>query len=237
MDSDDEHIRKEAEEFARREKKQIAEKLTSLKTFPADAAPVSVFMAGSPGAGKTEFSKNVLDILESDGKRTVRIDPDELRQHFQGYNGNNSYLFQSAVSILADKLFDTVIARNQNFIFDSTLSHLDKAIYNIGRSLKHQRIVEVFFIYQRPDLAWLFTKKRQLEEGRYMPKDAFIDHYLNSQFVVNSLKEQFAKQIRLNIVIKDIDNSDLTYKENVSKVDPYLPKKYTKEELEDVIIE
>lgn len=44
--------------------------------YPDDSHPISVFMAGSPGAGKTEFSKNLIKEI---GHGVIRIDPDEVR--------------------------------------------------------------------------------------------------------------------------------------------------------------
>ena len=46
--------RDDAEKFARENKKRIAKALTDKSIFPRESDPVSVFMAGAPGAGKTE---------------------------------------------------------------------------------------------------------------------------------------------------------------------------------------
>ena len=47
-------IKENAEEYARLNKNQIAKDITS--KYESELNPVSVFMAGSPGAGKTESS-------------------------------------------------------------------------------------------------------------------------------------------------------------------------------------
>ena len=49
-------IEEEALDFARKNKKSIAQRLTDPSRYPPEEEPVSVFMAGSPGAGKTETS-------------------------------------------------------------------------------------------------------------------------------------------------------------------------------------
>ena len=54
-------IQQAALDFARKNKKAIAKRLTEKSIFVPEKKPVSVFMAGSPGAGKTEASKNLLD--------------------------------------------------------------------------------------------------------------------------------------------------------------------------------
>lgn len=61
-------------------------------------------MAGSPGAGKTEASIELLAAAELKGSKALRIDPDELRHEFPSYTGDNSWLFQPAVSVLVDKI-------------------------------------------------------------------------------------------------------------------------------------
>lgn len=63
-------------------------------------------MAGSPGAGKTEASKALLEEFVEKGRKVLRIDPDDLRSEFEHYSGNNSWLFQPAVSILVEKIHD-----------------------------------------------------------------------------------------------------------------------------------
>ena len=94
-------ILEQSTEFARRNKKSIARRLTDRSTYPPESHPVSVFMAGSPGAGKTEASKA---LIQDFGNDILRIDPDDLRQEFEGYSGDNSWLFQASISILVEKI-------------------------------------------------------------------------------------------------------------------------------------
>lgn len=61
-----EEIRVQAIEFAKRNKIRIVKELTDTEKYAPDAVPISAFMAGSPGAGKTEFSKSLIKILEED---------------------------------------------------------------------------------------------------------------------------------------------------------------------------
>ena len=44
-------------EFARHNKNIIAKELTDQKTYPPEESPFSIFMAGSPGAGRRNFRK------------------------------------------------------------------------------------------------------------------------------------------------------------------------------------
>ena len=143
-------LKQQAEEFARTHKKRLAKELTDISKFSPDATPVSVFMAGSLGAGKTEFSKRLIDSLEENKKhRVIRIDGDELRRLFPGYTGTNSYIFQSAVSIIVDKIHDMALENKQTFLLDGTLSKYDKAAENITRSLSKNRPVLIFYVYKK----------------------------------------------------------------------------------------
>jgi UDP-N-acetylglucosamine kinase len=101
MHMTDKEIIEAAIKHARANKKAIAKKLTNTQNFPPEEQPVSVFMAGSPGAGKTEDSKNLLESLNA--SNVIRLDADELRNYFDLYDGKNSHLFQGAVSILVEK--------------------------------------------------------------------------------------------------------------------------------------
>ena len=63
MNEEENKIIQSAIIFAKKERKDIANKLTNTTIFVPDTIPISVFMAGSPGAGKTEFSKNFLSLI------------------------------------------------------------------------------------------------------------------------------------------------------------------------------
>ena len=220
----EQRIKDEAIEYARRQKKAIARKLTDKNQFPPDAEPVSIFMAGSPGAGKTEASKALIRQFRDP---PVRIDPDELRSEFQDYNGRNSWLFQPAAAILVERIHDHALKNGQNFILDGTLSSLDKARSNIERSLKRDRCVQILYVYQEPALAWRFVCAREAEEGRRIEPDTFVAQYFAARSVVNQLKMEFGQSISVDLILKNHDNSDRVYKDNIDKVDHHLPEKYT----------
>lgn len=122
-------------------KKAIAHRLTDTSLYLPENDPVSVFMAGSPGAGKTESSKELIE--QFPGNPILCIDADELRDEFDLYNGSNSHLFQSAVSILVEYIHDRALKQSQSFILDGTLHNEEKARDNIARSLKRGRLIQV----------------------------------------------------------------------------------------------
>ena len=228
-------IQNRAKEFARSNKKIIARELADTKVFLPDDFPVSVFMAGSPGAGKTESSRNLIKRLTKDEHAVLRIDSDELRSKFPEYNGTNSHLFMAATSIVADKIQDCALDNGQSFIFDGTLSNLERARDNIKRSLGKERFVQILYVYQEPIQAWLFVKAREVKDGRSIPSEAFITQYFKARENVNLLKSEFGKNIKVDLVIKNIDGTDFSYRENIDIIDNYIPEKYTKEDLENMI--
>ena len=235
MSSDE--IKTQAIDFAKKHKSKIAGELTDTSRILPDEHPISVFMAGSPGAGKTEFSKELIGILEKDGQRKVlRIDGDDLRQRMPGYVGNNSDLFQGAISIVVEKIHDSVLEKDQSFILDGTFAKYDKASHNIRRSLNKHRSVFIFYIYQTPSTAWRFTQAREQLEGRNIPKSAFIEQFCGAKKTIEKLHHEFTDRIVIFLVKKDFSTS--ATKEMVKIVDPntsidlYVGEHYTKEELE-----
>ena len=215
--------------FARANKKAIAKRLTDKATHPLEEEPVSVFMAGSPGAGKTEASLELLNFFSD--SPPLRIDPDELRCEFPGYTGGNAWLFQAAVSILVEKIIDLALDNRQSFLLDGTLANLEKARDNIRRSLKKGRYVQILYVYQDPLLAWQFVQAREEAEGRRILPENFVDQYFSARDVVNALKLEFGKEVHVDQLLKHIDNSSRLYKAGIDKIDYHIPENYSRPEL------
>ena len=228
-------IQQAAFDFARKNKKAIAKRLTEKSIFVPEKKPVSVFMAGSPGAGKTEASKNLLDGFSEDGTRILRIDPDELRHEFEGYAGENSWLFQKAVSVLVEKIHDFALKQKQSFLLDGTLSNYDIAERNITRSLNKERPVQILFVYQEPNLAWEFVQAREIEEARRIEPEHFIAQYFAARDVVNRLKVKFERDIQVDLLLKNNDNSQRAYKANIDNIDNHVPEKYKRADIEHML--
>lgn len=93
----------------KRNKNAIARRLTDTKLYLPEENTVSVFMAGSPDAGKTESSKELIDQFPG---TTLRIDADELRTKFGNYDGHKSHLFQRAVSVLVERIHDLALKQS-----------------------------------------------------------------------------------------------------------------------------
>ena len=215
--------------FARSNKKSIAKRLTDKSIYLPEEAPVSVYMAGSPGAGKTEASIALVNLFAD--SKILRIDPDELRGEFAAYTGGNSWLFQRGVSILVEKIVDLAMEQRQSFLLDGTFSNIEVARRNVERSLRKGRFVQILYVYQDPMLAWGFVKAREAAEGRKIRKEHFIEQYFAARDVVNALKLEYGSDIHVDLLLKHIDNSGRLYKAGVEKIDYNIPERHSRADL------
>jgi len=231
-------IKESAILFARKNKLKIGRLITDKNIYLASKMPISIFMAGSPGAGKTEYSKNLLKIFEEKQPKTIRIDGDELRTHFPEYKGKNSKLFQGGISILIDKAHDLALKNNQNFILDGTFWKQSKAIENVNRSLTKNRLVCIFYIYQPPQVAWNFTKKREMLEGRNIPKHAFIEQFIGSRKTVNYIRSKYREGVMIFFVEKNYEQNTIQKFTEIlpgETIDQYISNIYTKSALNKML--
>lgn len=230
---DEEDVATAALIYARKNKKKVAKRLTDPKRFPPDANPVSVFMAGSPGAGKTEASIELLEQL--DNTPTIRIDIDDLRKEFAAYDGSNASLFQGGASVLLEKMQDFALEQRQSFVLDGTLSNYRIAEANVRRSLRKGREVLILYVYQEPDLAWSFAQAREVEEGRHVDPADFVDQYFRAREVVNRLKAELGRKVRVDLLFKNLGRTKRFFRANVDRIDPHIPEKYTREDVERIV--
>ena len=193
---------------------------------------MSIFMAGSPGAGKTELSKWFLKVT---GIPAVRIDADEVRDFIPSYNGKNAMEVQRAAALGVEYIYDHALEKRKNLILDATFADFERSRKNVYRSMKKGRHVMIFYVHQEPEVAWEFTKAREVVEGRPVPRDIFIESYLNAPINVNMVKKEFGKKIELHVVTKSCENGQEGFKLNVASVDPHISKVYTKESLNKLL--
>ena len=193
----------------------------------ANTGKDAIFMAGSPGAGKTEVASGLSDRYSN----YVVIDADYFRAQFPEYNGKNSSIFQKASSWLVDQAFKYVLENNYSFILDATFTILS-AEKNIIRALKKDFQVTIFYVYQDPTVAWQFTKEREMHEGRYVPKSTFIHAFFKSRENIEKIKERHPS-VELHIIIKDYQNNISETHYAADNVNLVLPLQYTIQELEE----
>lgn len=54
--------------------------------------------------------------------------------------------------------------------------------------------------------------------------------------MVNTLKAEFGKSLKVDLLLKNNDNSNRTYKANIDIIDNHVPEKYTAARLEELLI-
>ncbi len=223
---------KNAERWVKDHRKLLIERFAREDEHPPNPEPVSIFMAGVPGAGKTEYSKRLNTKFNN---KAVRIDADEIRSKIEGYDGMISYIFQSACTRAVNNLFHHALNRNQDLILDATFAYAG-AMENVKDSLRNKRKVEIHYIYQDPERAWELTKAREVTEKRKVDSQVFVDSYFKSIENVNKTKSRFGDNVELTVVFKEYE---YTGKEKVvlkvDKLDGYLKKRYTREELQRLV--
>ncbi|OGE07049.1 hypothetical protein A3I53_03215 [Candidatus Curtissbacteria bacterium RIFCSPLOWO2_02_FULL_40_13b] len=224
-------IQADAFDWIKKHKKDLFLKFADISLYEQDPYPTTVFMAGSPGAGKTEFSRRLAELFK---QKPVIIDADEIRKIIPGYVGKKAYLFQKAATKGVNFLYDYVCKNRLNVIIDGTFAYADP-IENIKRSLKHNRNIEIYFLYQDPVISWKFTKIREKKEFRNVPRDVFINAYVKSIENAATVKKKFGARIKLNLVIKDFTDGLQTLKLNITVLEKLLPKLYTGEELTQIL--
>jgi len=141
-----------------------------LETNPPVRAKVAFFMAGIPGAGKTEFAENT---IRESSSHLLPIEHDKLVEYIEGYQPEDYYNFRKAGSVLVTRIFDDAIKNGYAFIFDGTLSH-ENGARNIKKALNAGYDVYVVYIVQEARLAWELTQAREVVKKRSIQKSGFI---------------------------------------------------------------
>lgn len=212
-------------DFAKVNKDQFIERIIEGKD--PNVKKDAVFMAGSPGAGKTEVASGLAENYDNH----VVIDADYYRTLFPDYSGKNSSLFQKASSWLVEQSLKYVLENGYSFILDATFAILS-AEKNITRALKNDFQVTIFYVYQDPKIAWEFTREREIAEGRHVPKQTFINAFFKSRENIEKVKERHP-EVALHIIIKDYQNNISEIHFDTDNVGLILPLRYTSKELED----
>lgn len=228
-----------AVKYVKENKNEIISRFASLKEFPSEKFPFTILMAGSPGAGKTEFSLTLIKELyqKNPDSKIVRVDADEIKESIPFYNGKNSYTVQGAAIIAMEKIIDHAYHNNQSALIDGTFAHYDSSVKNIERSVKYGRPVKIWYLYLDPRIAWDYTRKREVLEGRPIKKEDFINAFFLAKENVNKAKRQFGKTVDLNLVIKDFSNSQNNKLQlNVENIDNYITIGYNAEQLNKILI-
>ena len=236
LTSDEEKIRDQAMDYVRDKRNEIIADIAGDDKYIGNPA-LSIFMAGSPGAGKTETSKILLSAFDNTELQNniIRIDPDELRSLFSQYRGGNAHIFQQPITIATNYVFNYAIKTNKHILVDGTFSNYDYAYQNVTKSLKKNRVVIIMYTYVDPILAWEFTKAREAKEGRKITKEVFIDALFGSLETVKKIKHAFGKKVAVYVLIRDYIKDERKVYSDVESIDKYINIHYSKSELANKI--
>ncbi|MDO8575865.1 MAG: zeta toxin family protein [bacterium] len=247
-------IQQEACQYIKEHEAELIEKfITSKKPLPLGFA--TIFMAGSPGAGKTEFSRRYIPLLVDKGDTRLQehfkkrgadindfeallviIDVDEIRGFLPQYRKTdvttgqkgNSHVVQKAAGKGLDILREHCLKNEISFLHDGTFGNFDTMRDLVRKSIAGGRQVHIFYIYLDPLSAWEFTKAREALEGRNIVKEKFIEQYIQSRKNVDAIKQEFGEKIRLNVILKNSKNEVEDIQLNVPSLDQFLKTQYNK---------
>lgn len=98
--------------------------------------------------------------------------------------------------------------------------------------------VWIFYVYQKPEIAWKFTQIREKAEGRNIPKKAFIDQFFSAQETINKISHEFQDNVSIFIVEKNFETNTIKKLDEMnpgSQIDQYISIDYTKSTLKKVL--
>ena len=161
-----------------------------------------IFMAGSPGAGKTETVHRLrlrerFVVLEADEIRTLNP---FYRKTIDNEKGN-AHLIQKAASIGLEYCRKYCIDNDIAFVQDTTFSNrgsidLVRKLVNTGWD------ITIIFVFQSVRRAWEFTKIREAKEGRSIPAESFARSFANVVENIQRLQER-CPGIHISLIVKD----------------------------------
>ena len=210
-------------------KREFVERIVAETGVEPDAEPAGIFMAGLPGAGKTELSRNI--IIDS-GVDFLRIDMDQIAEMLPGYKPENADEFRKPATQILSELFGYALKHNLNFVMDGTFGS-KQAMLNIERSLNHGFGVKIIYAYQDPKLAWEFTLAREKVEHRAIKFDGFVEAYYKTIYNIKEVGREFGGKITIDIAFKNPDNKVGKWLRDVdaTKIDELLKIEYNKDKL------
>lgn len=223
------------DDWVRNHRNQFVRKLISTSGATKSISPAAIFMAGLPGAGKTEFTKNWIG---NSGLKVVRLDMDEIASQIDSYSPKKADKYRKAASALLNRAYDKVVNGKYDFIMDGTFGG-GSAIQDIERAIDHGYRVKVIYIYQEPKLAWEYTIAREKIEHRAIQIDGFLDVYYRTLENLKRLDSLSFEDVAIDLVVKDLQNRIFKTYENISMkdIDRYVDIEYNKDSLRRKIYE
>lgn len=235
LDEKDKAIGEAAFHYVKRHKEQLIFDFANPEVIKPAEKPITIFMAGSPGAGKTELRELLENVFD---RALVVIDADQIREKLRvcGYSGSNAYLFGKACTKGVNILYDHALHKKQNILMDGTFADA-QAEEHLNGSIRLKRVTIIFYIYRDPFLAWEYTKAREAKEGRRVGKDVFINLLFKAYENVKSMKQKYGDDVKINMIVKSKEDDyakRINPKMDVTSadIDKDCPLIYTREQLQ-----
>lgn len=178
----DEEISQNAFDFIKANRHKILSNFLEFK----DDSKKAIFLAGSPGAGKTELATVQSSTLGID-----RIDTDEIRKLCPYYSGINSHLFQKASSKGVSILMDKVFTKEYSFILDGNFSDLSIQRQNVERALSKGYEIELNFVYRPLPVARSYLNIREQKDGRHVSDAVFYQKFMESIHTIQTISKDY----------------------------------------------
>ncbi len=170
---------------------------------------IALFMAGSPGAGKTEFIRRLL----SDDQHVwyYILDLDEIRSWMPKYKWKYAEKYTKWAIKILEMLIDECIHNEYPFVLDGTFTSTKAMERNIERLINKNYKIGVFYIHTVPELAWLYTLYRGKDEWRLIPVSRFIRDYYLAPENICLFSEKYQEAIDIYIVNKKYEDGTIKY--------------------------
>lgn len=233
------------DEFAKmsgeRKKKYIANLFvqdSGAKSVDSATTPVAVITAGLPGAGKTEFLDTLAEgVIELRFNPPVRIDLDEIVSVYPDYTPKDSYKFRSQGNIVLERTIDVARSGRYNMFIDGTFSGQSGAsVKSVGRLLDAGYRVNLVYVYDKADIAWMYTKKRKIESGRSIDLAGFKSAAKTLVDNLAKVKKQFENNPNFNmslVVQKELRDREFYIITDSDDIDKYIKLRYNVDNLKD----
>lgn len=183
-------------------KREFIKKLVETCGVTPDEEPAGFFMAGLPGSGKTEISKN---LIKDSGVKLLRIDMDEIAESLPDYTPERADEFRRPATALLSECFSYALHHNISFIMDGTFGS-SQASKNIERCLRRGFRVKIIYALQDPRIAWQFTVAREKIEHRAIKFDGFVESYYKTIHNIMTVCDTYSDAISIDIAIKTTNN-------------------------------
>lgn len=72
-------------------------------------------------------------------------------------------------------------------------------------------------------------------DGRSIPVEMFIEQYFSARDVVNKLKEELGRKLKVDLIIKNLDGGNRVYEGNIQAIDGYVKETYNARSLREAL--